>query len=291
MIFSNLQKTRWILPILAATTMWSCNQFKVEVGENGVKYQFHEHDEKGKLPKEGDVLTFNMVVKTASDSVLRDSQKEGQPLVMLAQKGPYRGSFEDGMKMLAVGDSATFYISVDSLFRGAMQSPPPFVKPGSDFRFQVKLLKIETQDAFQKRAAAEREARPKKEAGDIAAYIAKNGLKNPVTLPSGVQYVSTQPGVGESPVKGDTVKVFYTGKLLSGKVFDEDKKKGLSFPVGVGQMIPGFDEAVAKMKKGEKGVILIPSHLGYGEQGSPGAIPPNSILVFDVQLIDFHKGK
>lgn len=233
-----------------------------------------------------------MVVKTAGDSILRDSQKEGQPLVMLAQKGPYKGSFEDGMKMLAAGDSATFYISVDSLFRGAsMQAPPPFAKPGTDFKFQVKLLKIETQEAFQKRAEAERTARPKKEEADIAAYLAKNNLKNTVKLPSGVQYAVTTPGTGVVPAKGDTVKVFYAGKLLSGKIFDENHKEGLTFPVGVGQMIPGFDEAVQNMKKGEKGTILIPSALGYGEQGSPGAIPPNSILVFDVELIDIKKGK
>ncbi|MDR6193729.1 FKBP-type peptidyl-prolyl cis-trans isomerase [Siphonobacter sp. SORGH_AS_0500] len=287
-----MQKKLWMLPVLAATTLWSCNQFKVSVAENGVKYQFHEHDEKGKVAKDGEVMTFNMVVKTASDSILRDSQKEGQPLVMLAQKGPYKGSFEDGMKMLAAGDSATFYISVDSLFRGAsMQAPPPFAKPGTDFKFQVKLLKIETQEAFQKRAEAERAARPKKEEADIAAYLAKNNLKNAVKLPSGVQYAVTTPGTGVAPAKGDTVKVFYAGKLLSGKIFDENHKEGLTFPVGVGQMIPGFDEAVQNLKKGEKATILIPSAHGYGEQGSPGAIPPNSVLVFDVQLIDIKKGK
>ncbi len=287
-----MQKKRWVLPVLAAATLWSCNQFKVSVAENGVKYQFHEHDEKGKVAKDGEVLTFHMVVKTPGDSVLRDSQKEGQPLVMLAQKGPYKGSFEDGMKMLAAGDSATFYISVDSLFRGPGATQlPPFAKAGTDFKFQVKLLKIETQEAFQKRAETERTARPKKEAGDISAYIAKNNLKNAVTLPSGVQYATTQPGTGAAPAKGDTVKVFYAGKLLSGKIFDENHKEGLTFPVGIGQMIPGFDEAVQTMKKGEKGVIMIPSALGYGEQGSPGAIPPNSVLVFEVELIDVKKGK
>lgn len=286
-----MQKKVWMLPLLAAATLWSCNQFKVSVAENGVKYQFHQHDEKGKLPKDGDVISFHMVVKTAGDSVLRNSQEEGQPLVMLAQKGPYKGSFEDGIKMLTVGDSATFFISVDSLFRGAMQAPPPFAKPGTDFRFQVKVLRIETQDDFKKRSAAEAAGRPKKEASDIAAYAAKNGYKTPTVLASGVQYVVTQPGTGEAPAKGDTVKVLYVGKLLSGKIFDQDQKKGLVFPVGLGQMIPGFDEAVQTMKKGEKGVILIPSAQGYGEQGSPGAIPPNSVLVFDVQLIDVHKGK
>ena len=96
-------------------------------------------------------------------------------------------------------------------------------------------------------------------------------------------------GKGNMPKKGDRVKVHYTGYLLDGTKFDSSLDRGqpFEFTLGMGQVIQGWDKGIAIMRKGEKGTLIIPSELGYGERGS-GRIPPFSTLIFDVELIDFH---
>ncbi|HSL41772.1 MAG TPA: FKBP-type peptidyl-prolyl cis-trans isomerase, partial [Desulforhopalus sp.] len=116
----------------------------------------------------------------------------------------------------------------------------------------------------------------------------KEQWPNAVTTPSGLQYVVVEEGSGDSPVKGAMVSVHYTGKLLDGKKFDSsyDRGKPIDFPVGNGQVIKGWDEALLGMKKGEKRVLIIPPELGYGPSGR-GPIPPNATMVFDVELVNF----
>ena len=83
----------------------------------------------------------------------------------------------------------------------------------------------------------------------------------------------------------------YTGKLLDGKVFDSSQKTGqpIQLQIGVGMVIPGWDDAILKLKKGTKATLVIPSTMGYGPQGSPPAIPGNAVLVFDVDLVNVQK--
>jgi peptidylprolyl isomerase len=109
-----------------------------------------------------------------------------------------------------------------------------------------------------------------------------------VTTPSGLKYVVVEEGTGDTPKKGTVVTVHYTGKLLNGKKFDSsyDRKQPIDFPVGTGQVIKGWDEALLSMKKGEKRVLIIPANLGYGPSGR-GPIPPNAIMVFDVEMVNF----
>ncbi len=110
-----------------------------------------------------------------------------------------------------------------------------------------------------------------------------------ITTPTGLMYVVVEKGTGEAtPSQGTTVKAHYTGKLLDGTKFDSSYDRGepISFPVGKGQVIKGWDEAFLSMKKGEKRVLIIPANLGYGPAGR-GPIPPNATMVFDVELVDF----
>lgn len=118
--------------------------------------------------------------------------------------------------------------------------------------------------------------------------LIKKQWPDAVTTPSGLQYVVVAEGTGDTPQKGQVVSVHYTGKLLSGKKFDSsvDRGKPIEFPVGRGQVIKGWEEALLSMKKGEKRVLIIPPDLGYGPSGR-GPIPPNAFMVFDVELINF----
>ena len=107
---------------------------------------------------------------------------------------------------------------------------------------------------------------------------------------SGLYYTLDKEGEGEPPAVGTTIKAHYTGRLLLGnRKFDSSYDRGepIAFPVGTGRVIPGWDEALVQMKKGEKRTLIIPPELAYGERGAGGVIPPNAWLVFDVEMVSF----
>lgn len=104
---------------------------------------------------------------------------------------------------------------------------------------------------------------------------------------SGLRYKIVQQGSGSSAKKGAMVSVHYEGSLDNGEVFDSSysRKEPITFPLGAGQVIPGWDEGIALLKVGDKARFVIPSHLGYGSRGAGGVIPPNATLIFDVELM------
>ena len=105
---------------------------------------------------------------------------------------------------------------------------------------------------------------------------------------SGLRYKFIQKGNGKKAENGKTVSVHYSGSLENGKVFDNSysRKKPSEFPLGVGNVIEGWDEGIALLQVGDKARFVIPSHLGYGARGAGGVIPPNATLIFDVELMD-----
>jgi len=108
---------------------------------------------------------------------------------------------------------------------------------------------------------------------------------------SGLMYIDKKVGKGAMPKKGQSITVNYTGMLTDGKVFDSnvDPTKGhmqpFVTPIGVGRVIPGWDEGMMSMKVGGKRRLIVPSELGYGQNGQGADIPPNATLIFDVELL------
>jgi len=275
---------------LTAFVLTSCDKFRTSVTDSGLKYQLHEHNDEGRLAKVGDILSFHLVLKNDKDSILRDTYKELIPYKMALQPASFKGAFEEGLTLLAKGDSATFFVSADSLFGKAMQPMPPSIAKGSDVSFTVKMLEVQTREEFEKGQEAARAKQKETDAKLVSDFLTKARLTNIQRTPSGLTYAVTTPGTGPQPVRGDSVQVRYTGKLLNGKEFDSNTADGILFPVGMGMVIPGWDEGILRLKKGDKATFVIPSTLAYGEQGVPGSIPPNSVLTFEVELVNVRKG-
>ncbi|MBP5496023.1 MAG: FKBP-type peptidyl-prolyl cis-trans isomerase [Bacteroidales bacterium] len=202
----------------------------------------------------------------------------------------YEGDMFAALRMMHVGDSATFILDGPKFFENMMN-------PGQEYEFgedplylDVKLLGLMKKADFEK-AQAEYEAqlseRKELEASDIEEYLQKHSdMKQQTT---GVYLKTVKKGTGDKVEPLQTVKVHYTGRFLDGQVFDSSVERGepFAFTVGAGQVIPGWDATVSNMKVGDKVTVLIPSDLAYGE-GTRG-IPPYTPLVFDIELLEVVK--
>lgn len=121
----------------------------------------------------------------------------------------------------------------------------------------------------------------KKDIAEIKEYIAEHNL-DAIKTETGLHYVINELGSGNHPGSNDKVTVRYKGYLLNGTQFDQSEEEGITF--NLQQVIKGWTEGIPKFKEGGKGILLIPSKLGYGDK-KQGSIPPNSVLIFDISLL------
>lgn len=258
--------------------------------KSGMYYRYYTQNE-GETAKVGDIVEVNLsyfLMKEDGDSLIYTTTTLPEPAFDLVREPTFPGDLYEGFAMMHKGDSMSFIMNADSVFRRQFRAPivPGFVKPETMLRWEVKMNDVMTEEEFNARQMAKEEASFAEAEQALAAFLAENAIE---TLPteSGLVYVCTQPGKGVQPQAGQNVKVHYTGKLLDGTVFDSSVERGepISFALGMGQVIPGWDEGIALMKKGEKGVLYIPAKLGYGGHNA-GPIPPYSNLIFEVELVD-----
>lgn len=168
---------------------------------------------------------------------------------------------------------------VDSIAQGDKMDKIEIIRQGDEAQSWNAVEAFRTfEGAREKRIAAEREAQ-KAQIEELAS-----GFE---TTESGLRYQFIQQGNGAKPEKGQTVSVHYKGQLADGTVFDSSFKRNqpIDFALGVGQVIPGWDEGIALLGVGDKARLVIPSDLAYGSAGAGGVIPPNAPLVFDVELV------
>ncbi|TKC12083.1 peptidylprolyl isomerase [Pedobacter polaris] len=313
------------LVILLAATLGlaACNREKK--GAGGLLYTIHNSEEKEKI-KEGDIVKMNFVQKNDKDSVFYSSYENEVPQVFQAQKKMYAGDNQDALTLLGEGDSATFKINLDTMAHYTKQPKNEMFKNDKYITFVVKIEKVfkknagEADSAFQKRASeffqADFKATMDKiknaEDGKLKKYVEDKGLKTTVAA-SGLHYVIKTPGSAQRPVLGDTVEINYTGsatkKDKDGKytVFDtsdqktakesglDKKQMGRTYgptKMVYGQTVPGFTEALSLIGPGGKVTVVMPSKLGYGEQGNPQAgITPYAPIAFDIEIVKIIKGK
>lgn len=298
-----MKKTFNTLIALAAFAI-GANAQNLQRLPNGIQCQIIKQNPGEKI-KSSDVVTFNVEQRTEKDSLLFSSFKMGQPVKLQVQPSRNVGDLMDVMPLLAAGDSAIVKVPVDSIFKGHEDQRPAFLTAGSRILYKIKVEKVQTLNE----AMAERNAtlnKAKAEEGRQAdAYIRGHNLVVKTT-PSGLRYFITKQGTGIKPLSGDSVKVNYAGRTLDGKLFDTSIKsvaaaagtenpnrpyEPIEFPVGMSKVIRGWDEGLLLLNEGTKATFIIPSALGYGDQGSGPGIPPFSTLLFDVELVKVTPGK
>ena len=154
----------------------------------------------------------------------------------------------------------------------------------SEEEYRATMTDLQKEMMEKQAAAAKAAAEKNKVEGD--AFLAANAKKEGVvTLPSGLQYKVIQSGKGKTPAAGDTVETHYRGTLIDGTEFDSSYKRGQTATFPVSGVIPGWTEALQKMKEGDKWQLFVPPNLAYGERGAGRDIGPNATLIFEVELI------
>lgn len=271
--------------------------------ENGIQaaktadnlYYTIEEEGEGARPQVGDYVQVHYTGTFLDGKKFDSSRDRDEPFIFPLGQGRVIKGWDLGIPLLKVGGKGTLYIP-HSLGYGPDGAGGGVIPPYASLKFEVELLSIMTKEEYEKSQEAalarRREeylqaalAQLQRDRETIDAYVIDKQMIVQRTS-TGVTYTVTRQGTGPKPTKGQKVAVHYEGRLLSGQVFDSSYQRGqpIEFPIGEGKVIPGWDEGIALFNEGGKGTIIIPSPMAYGPRAM-GAIPANSILVFDIELV------
>lgn len=294
-----------------AMLMMACSATKET--KSGYKFNVVREGD-GKLPATGQILVMNMVFKDSKDSVWNDSRKGDFPTMVQKQDSVPKGDMVlEIFQMLTKGDSVTFQVAANELFQKTFQSPlPPGIDSTGLFTFQIGVIDVISEEDARKMQndimakLNEKEAQKQQVQLAIDTVLIDNYLKEKSIVAqktvSGLRYVIEKQGTGDNAQSGQTVRVNYSGFLLDGRCFDssiesvarannafhEERKpyEPIEIVLGYRQVIVGWEEAIALMNKGTKMTVYIPSSLAYGPQKRSDLITENSVLRFEMELVD-----
>lgn len=262
------------------------------VSETGIHYKLISLGDGAAKATPSNYITINIAYRTKSDSLFFQGVRQFQ------LTGPhYAASIDECFLMLASGDSGAFYINASPFFTQTLETElPKFIKPDDFMRVDIKMLEIKTADEFQREMEAFMSWID--DFGDYEKVIIKqfmDGQKLSVEPTESGLYIIPQIQTARNIVEsGDTITVHYEGRFFNGKIFDSTRKRNEPFQFVYGQkwqVIPGLEEAIGKMREGEKSMLIVPSHLAFGEQGnSSGIIPAFTSVVFELEIVEVKKG-
>ncbi|WP_291722051.1 FKBP-type peptidyl-prolyl cis-trans isomerase [Bernardetia sp.] len=291
-------------------------QFEEEFKEyKGLRYQFYEGNSRS-LITDSSIIQVQMKVFNSVDSLLQQTYQEEIPtLINLRDSNNIKMPLVEIIIKGQIGDSLTVYTQSDSIYQGSIAiARPPFIPKGSWIRQEFRIVRgynteeyEEVQQQIQKiqmrrqqeymEKMQEEQAEIQRQSDSITklqveyienTFFVEKGIKEYKKTESGLFYTVDKQGK-QNIEEGDKVRVHYKGTLLkTGEKFDSSYDRGepIELPIGVGQVIKGWDEGIPLIGRGGKGTLYIPSDLGYGARGSSNVIPPNAILVFSVEVID-----
>jgi len=277
----------WISLLLIA----GCSFFEKYPGysktKSGIYYKLIEIGEDIAPPVAGDYVTGRIKYLTMEDSVFFSGTRTFQ-----LTTPEFKGSIDECFLMLSVGDSASFIIDANKFFASTLQSQMPgFLKKGSSMKVEIKLDEIRTEAQYQRDKTDF--LKWIEDFGEYEKSVLKRFIDqekiNVEPTASGMYFISVVAGTGKPVEPGDLVTVNYEGKFLNGKFFDSTIKRSQPFEFVYGsemQVIPGLEEAIGRMREGEKAVVILPSELAWSEGGSStGIIPPFTSVIYEVELI------
>lgn len=281
--------------------MQACNSDKIgeeQTTESGLKYTYFARGEE-QQPDSGQIMVLNMVYTTENDSVIFDSDSQEMAVGMPVKDPNMQGMITEALSMLHKGDSAEFKVPAKNFFNETARMPvPAAVGEESNLIFRIGVKDVVSEEAFremqmeefkkqQELALKDQEAQLGKDIQTIDEFLQSNNIEAQKTE-SGLYYVINEKGKGPEVNAGDEVTVHYRGKLLDGTQFDAsyDRNEPFTFNVGQGMVIPGWDEGLQQLNEGAKATFYIPSPLAYGARSAGSVIKPNSILVFDLEVVD-----
>jgi FKBP-type peptidyl-prolyl cis-trans isomerase len=289
----------WVASFLVVSCgdMGSGSNGKMSQTRHGFEIEMIK-DVKGEAAAENDVILFGMKVY-AKDSLLTstfgDEYDQEFKWLPIEERDKMNNPVVDAFELMSEGDSVHVYLPADSLKGNKFG-----LVSGDKLKYLLKINKILKGDDYavyaqerQQKLQAERaiiQARAEEVnelvSGVLAQFKSKSLGSDLIQDPSGLEYVIHEEGTGEKPTQGEKVNVHYYGVLEDGTMFDNSFRRGqvFSFPLGVGQVIPGWDKGIALLNKGSKATLFIPFEMAYGAAGKPPTIPEKSNLVFYVEL-------
>lgn len=283
---------------LAAISISSCNAQNSGFKKlpSGLEYKIVRDEPGIQKPAIGDFMEFHIksyVHFPKGDSILFDSRvmNNNQPVPFQLTPPQFNGDLAEGLAMLTKGDSAIFRVPLDSIAKAGNQLLPWMKKgEGMKIEYSVAVVSVKTKSQLEEEQKAQSAKQSQVDEKLIQDYLTKNNIKAERSA-SGLYYKIDNPG-GPKVVAGDSVSMNYTGTTLEGVKFDSNTDPEFHhvmpfwFVLGAGQVIRGWDEGISLFGKGGKGTLYIPSTLAYGAQSPSPKIAPNSILVFNVEVVD-----
>ena len=207
----------------------------------------------------------------------------GKGIDIVVGTGYFGVGLDNCLLSAKVGDVFTAVIPSEQAFgaRGVERLVPPY----SALHYECEVISTDTEEAYRAKKMKQEEEDKRKQEKELNSYLKKNNI-NSTPDNDGIYKKTEVEGTGAMPVAGDRVSVHYTGYFLDGTKFDSsvDRNQPFEFAIATGSVIPGWDKALSTMKVGEKSIFVIPSELAYGPQGK-NSIPPNTILVFEIELL------
>jgi FKBP-type peptidyl-prolyl cis-trans isomerase len=267
---------------------------RLAIDQGTISFQ-HRNTTNRRILVYNDYAKFHLQIHRSDDSVVYTTYPDRPATRILSrlshpqsyEKGD-RGVLHDFLLKLAVGDSATLEIPAAVYFNAIQKPIPHYLQPHEQLRFVVKVLDVTTRAKLDnlKREANRQQIKADEE--QILAYLSKNreGVQYNKTY-SGVRYAIYDKGNGRIPKASDIVSIAYTAHLLDGTFVASSELYGpLEFPVDQFFVPDGLSEGIKTLREGGRGSFIIPSTLAHGAKGIPGLVPPNAIMVFDVELLE-----
>ncbi len=254
---------------------------------SGLKYKILKHDVTGKDIKEGDILTLRLKYFNSDDSLLFNSDELPAKFRVKVGNSSEDGLFQDALKMLKTGDSASFKIPAkDFYLKTKKDSLPDFVSPDEMLRFEIKVMNIVSKKQLDKEYKIFLLKKEAEEKQMLREYIIAENIKEKPTA-SGIYIIKLKKGKGKKASPGKLVTLHYEGRFINGKIFDSSVKraKPVTFMLGDTAVIPAWNEAIATMCEGDKIRLITGSENAYGKTGLKNYVPPFMSLIYDIKLL------